>query len=261
MVYKVFISHAYDHSALCDSLVSRFNRERFNWADHSVPRQRRYLADGELLPEPEMKALLKSHIDASDVVIVIAKPIVVLRPYLRWELEYAKKAGKPILAVWRKRVDLKVSKYARDRADRCIDSWQIRSIMKAIEEMTAQSRLSTTPNPMVSADALPDMKDLMFTEELVIPELEANGEPLAPREELALEPNETVTQESPKQALAPALAAGPSPDAARNPMLTANMLEEPSSASGPKPVILATQRRRRWWQFWKSSERIQTFAK
>jgi MTH538 TIR-like domain (DUF1863) len=252
MVRKVFISHAFDHTELYNSIRNRLDRENFNWRDCSVPRNRRYLADDTPLPDDEMKRLLAPNIDECDVVVVIAKPIVGRRLWLRWELEYAQAAGKPILAVWRRQVDKRVSKYARDKADKCVDTWNIRSIMNAIDELKARPLAAAPAVLAVAIDSIPDVSPQPVVEEVIVPAAIESPEPLAPQEELALTAGETVVPEVPKDALGPTLTAGPSPDAVRTPIASIALPDSPFQPSEPpKQVIAATFAKRKWWQFWR----------
>ncbi len=252
MVCKVFISHAFDHTELYNSVRNRLDRDRFDWIDCSVPRNRRYLDDGTPLPDDEMKRLLAPHIEACDVVVVIAKPIVGRRPWLRWELEYAAASGKPILAVWRRQVDVRVSKFARDRADKCVDTWNIRSIMRAIDELKERSRGLTTRVIAVPLDSIPDVHPQPLVEEVVVPTAITSPEPLAPLEELALALDETIVPEAPKDVLAHKMTIGPLPDAGRIPIVSVVPPESQAKpADLPKPIIATTMSKRKWWQFWK----------
>ena len=125
MTCKVFISHAFSHTPLYNSLAVRLDRDLPGWYNCSVPRNRRYGFDGKPLSDQEMETLLAKHIDDCEVMVVIAKPIAGIRPWLRWEVTYAKSKGKPIIAVWRRQVDVRVSRFVLAHSDVKIDSWNI----------------------------------------------------------------------------------------------------------------------------------------
>ena len=260
MVYRVFVSHAFDHFALFDSVVSRLNSAHFNWLDCSVPKHRRYSADGKPLADEEMKALLSRHIDECDVVVVIAKPVASRRQWLRWELDYARAAGKPILAVWRRQVDLRVSKFARDRADRCVDTWNISSIIRAIEDLAARPRASDRPSSTALIQKLPVVGLDPENDDAVVPEIaSAPAEPLAPVGELALVPGESIEGKTPREALAPTferMADGDPLERAVIPSSQSHSVASEGGENSPKAVVAATQARRRWWQFWKSRDQL-----
>lgn len=188
MVYRVFISHGHEeHFALYDSLVSRFNQQRFDWLDMSVPEQRRYGVDGPL-PKHDLEQLLTEHITRADVLLVIAKPIVARKPWLRWELECAAALGKPIIALWRRQVDLRVSRIAVQKSWRQVDTWNILSIIRAIEEVVAEARNQQSSLPFSVPDPL-----TFNDEDVTIEPMVGNiTDGLARIEELALTGNEKV---------------------------------------------------------------------
>ncbi len=206
-MYRVFISHAHEeHHALYNSLVTRFGQQRFDWQDVSVPEQRRY-GFNEQLPEDEIRRRLGSQLMQADVVLVIAKPIVGRREWLKWELRCAEYLGIPIVALWRRQVDLRVSKYALEKSTRQVDTWNILSIMRAIRE-TATGAPQRDP---VDLERL--VADLPLTggDDDVIrplpPPSDVASEGLALLEELALTGDEQVysPEETPKEVLSPVL--------------------------------------------------------
>jgi MTH538 TIR-like domain (DUF1863) len=191
MAYKVFISHAFDHFELYDSIVSRLNRSGFDWIDCSVPRQRRFGADETLIPDDEMKKRLSEYIDSCEVVVAIAKPIASIRPYLRWEIEYAKLNGKPIIAVWRRQVDLKVSRFVMLHADHFVDTWNIVSIMRKIEEVVRETRRKSKQQTRRRQQIIPSRE--AFADDVeIVPLRGMLGDDLATKDELALGVGESI---------------------------------------------------------------------
>lgn len=254
MVYKVFISHAFDQGDLYNSIVTRLSASNFDWIDSSVPRHRRYLANGHPLPDDQMKALLKPHLDGCDVFVVIAKPIVSRRPWLRWELEYAKASGKPVLAVWRRKIDIRVSKFALERADRCVDTWNIRSIIRAIEELQVAQSAKPARLP-VDMSLIPDVSQLPVVEEVVMPLQVPADEPMAPVNEMALAPDEKIVDETPRDVLGPKMVPNLFPLIDAIPVADIVVLSSPAPpVDRPQEVLQAAINRRRWWQFWKPRE-------
>lgn len=256
MVYRVFISHAFDHTDLYLSLLNRFERERFDWYNCSIPRNQRYGTDGAVIPDAMMEELIAERIDSCDVVVVIAKPIVSIRRWLRYELDYAKSKGKPIIAVWRRQVDKRVSRYALAQATGYIDTWHIASIIGGIQLLADEARTKRRSAAKIETVA-PSIAPEPTAEETVTPLVDPTPGPLAPVEELALAPGETVSTEaaSPVEVLAPVLRPGPSADAPRVPLdQIAPLNASVAPAETPQEVVRATRYRRRWWQFWRPSE-------
>jgi MTH538 TIR-like domain (DUF1863) len=149
--YRVFISHAYsDHGHLYDNLVARLNGRSFNWRDVSLPRQRRVEA---ALPDATIERNLRLQIRNCDVVLAIAKPIASRRRWMKYELALAKDMGKPIVALWRRHVDRRTSRFVLDLADETVDSWEIDNIIDAVERVVAKSGITVPPREVMGKGA------------------------------------------------------------------------------------------------------------
>lgn len=261
MAYNVFISHSFDHGELYDSLVTRLNRSKFNWIDCSVPRQRRYGSDGVALSDEEMKAKLSDSIDRCDVVVAIAKPIASIRPWLRWELEYAKLNDKPIIAVWRRQVDLRISRFVMVHADTFVDTWNIKSIARKIEEVVKQSQRLRKQSEHAKNRLVPT-NEIYADDTEIVPLTGSSAEELAPVEELALSDGEIVhsPEQFPRDVIGVPSATEGNPESFPIPLHSVLPKVEQTdipAAESPRDVIsterletrnlAASEFRRHWW--------------
>ena len=174
----IFVSHPYDCSDLYRSLIDELaKRPRFHFQDHSVPATA--IVDKND-PKPEFRRRIKK----SDVVLVIARPRVSRRGFIKYELEQAKKLGKPIIGI-KPLGDKKVSRLVRQMAAVMID-WDIDEIARQIREPGSKSlHVSQIDSNVEIVDDIALLDEIAFPEQQIeavhnepaIPELPAPPRP------------------------------------------------------------------------------------
>lgn len=92
--YRVFISHAWDYGADYDRVV-RFLDEapNFRWENLSVPAH-------DPLPNHNLEYELRNQMRPADVFIIIAGMYVNHSESIDFELSFARRIGRPIIAIW-----------------------------------------------------------------------------------------------------------------------------------------------------------------
>jgi hypothetical protein len=287
VVYKVFISHAFSHHDLYANIEGRLNKQPFDWRDCSVPKHRRFGDKASDITDIELKKKIGEAIDNCDVFIAIAKPVATTRPWLVWEVEYAKSKGKPVIAYWRKGKDFRTSMLVRAAADVCISSGRINDVISAIVALAVAAR--KRPPPVANqAGSFAAWVELMEGKQLdntvkqitkvqlnlpaktrlrriprlgskalsQLPDFIPATQPLAPIDELALAPGEQIVPESPKEVLLASwnLPLFPVMEAIPIAKMVAPVMVMPSDERPQGVLASAINRRRYWWQFWKQAD-------
>ena len=92
--YRVFISHAWDYSADYDRVV-RFLDEApsFSWENLSVP-------EHDPLSTHKLDYHLRNQMRPADVFIIIAGMYVNHSDSIDFEMSFARRIGRPIIAIW-----------------------------------------------------------------------------------------------------------------------------------------------------------------
>jgi MTH538 TIR-like domain (DUF1863) len=134
----IFVSHSYKDAELHHQLVGELRkRPRFAFQDLSVP-------DITLIQEKNVKAAIRKRISECDVMLVFARPIATKSQMIQFELEAAKKLGKPIIAI-RPAGDKRISTVVRRAADVLID-WDVEDIIKQIRTPGAKTKPQAEPD-------------------------------------------------------------------------------------------------------------------
>jgi len=139
MEYQLFISHADVHHRIYGSLVNRLNDaklngRRFHWKDRSISFQRR-----SNLGHEDLRAHIQSEIQASDALVVLARPIATRREWLKWEVEVAKQFSKPVVGFGR-RGERHTSKFVRENADALVLTGRVSTLISAIATQVAEAK-------------------------------------------------------------------------------------------------------------------------
>ncbi len=129
--YKVFISHSHGQDQYYEG-VRCFLKERLGkkFRDKSIDLSRRV--------DDSWKRVAKTRIDTCDVVVVIDKPSATHSRAITFELEYAKKRQKPILAVTPREGDRGSRFVKRVTNDRC--DWNSQHIADAVIELARRNQ-------------------------------------------------------------------------------------------------------------------------
>ena len=120
----IFISHAFKDPELYYQLIAELRgRSHFNFQDLSVP-------DIRLIQSENFRPQLRQKISKCDIMLIFTRPIVGKSPNVRYELETAKRLGKPIVGI-RPVGDRNISRVVRREADVLID-WDVEQIVAQI---------------------------------------------------------------------------------------------------------------------------------
>lgn len=124
--YSVFVSHAWAHGEAYDHFALLRAADDFEFADYSVPEHDP--VEGSRLPEE-----LREQIRPASVVIVLAGMYLNHSEWMKFEFDYARDLGKPILAVrpWGAE---RMPKALAEAADETV-AWQTSSVVEAIRRL------------------------------------------------------------------------------------------------------------------------------
>lgn len=160
MPYQIFICHSYDHRSIYFDLVEKLNdAPRFEWRNMSVQYDMRLGSTDDEKDDDELRLEIGQRLADCQVFLVLTKPIAGRRRWLQWEIEHAKKLGKPIIGIARKKNDL-VSKFVRERSIDIVDTWRTDHIVHAIKGYAAEyakAEKKALRVPDVLPLALPDI--------------------------------------------------------------------------------------------------------
>ena len=129
--YRVFISHAWDYSAEYFRVV-RFLDEApdFSWENLSVP-------EHDPLSIHDLDYLLRNQMRPADVFIIIAGMYVNHSESIEFEMNFARRIGRPIIAVWPRgnlRMPVSIQRMAVEFV-----GWNGASLVRAIRQHALQT--------------------------------------------------------------------------------------------------------------------------
>lgn len=131
MAKRLFISHSWTYSERYTSMVSLLNsRPYFEWQNYSVPVSKAF----EGLTADELAEQLKNQIRPVQCVIIIGGMWTNHSDWIQFEIDFAKKIGKPILGV-RPR-SAKVIPAAVAAAADALVNWNTESIVAGIRSIS-----------------------------------------------------------------------------------------------------------------------------
>ena len=133
--YRLFISHAWTYSEGYDRLV-RFLDEapRFNWANHSSPKDRPAVDSTTVVGKRALRAALKDQIHGTHCVLIVAGMYASHREWIQAEMDIADEYGKPMIGVrpWgQERTPTAVSERVHEMV-----GWNTSSIVSAIRRLS-----------------------------------------------------------------------------------------------------------------------------
>ncbi len=89
----IFVSHSYKDADLYHQLIHELRkRPHFKFQNVSVP-------DITLIQKEDARPHIRQRIKKSDVMLIFTRPIASKSPMIRYEIDTAKKLGKPIIAI------------------------------------------------------------------------------------------------------------------------------------------------------------------
>ncbi len=128
--HKLFISHAWKYSDRYKRAVEFLNgAPNFKWSNYSVPEAKAF----EGMTSEELGEQMKRQIRPVQCVVIVSGMYVIHSDWIQYEMDFAKRIGKPILGIKRwgeKRSPQSVV----DCADEMV-SWNSASIVSAIRRL------------------------------------------------------------------------------------------------------------------------------
>lgn len=128
--YHIFISHAWDYNESYDRIVKMLDSApNFKWSNYSVSLDHPIDSD----KAKEIKEKIKIKIGQSSIFIVLAGMWVDYHKWIQFEIDTAKKYGKPILGIkpWGKqRIPIEVQEAATQMV-----GWNTSTVVSAIREL------------------------------------------------------------------------------------------------------------------------------
>jgi hypothetical protein len=122
--YKLFISHSWDYSEDYWRIVQFLNEaSNFNWKNLSVP-------EHDPVPNERLEYELRNQMRPADAFLIIAGMYAAHREWIEFELEFARRIGRPILGIKKwggERIPQAIQAAATD-----IVGWNSGSIVQAI---------------------------------------------------------------------------------------------------------------------------------
>lgn len=149
---NVFISHHHKDDASVDRLTDLLKPRGHNLRNSSIrakPENQRRL-DENRVSDRTIKRLLRMKMRWAGQVIVIIGKETHKRPWVAWEIELAKKLGKPIIGVYEHGLKDKVENPAPlEKYADAIVAWQSKSIIDAIDGQSRFENPDGTLRPNV----------------------------------------------------------------------------------------------------------------
>jgi len=93
MSLSIFISHSFDHADKLLGVMNFIRKRGIKHVNHSIPAWDRYNG-------PDIQAEIESRVRQSDRIVVILTKGIHKSPWIEAEVKWARKYGKPIIAVW-----------------------------------------------------------------------------------------------------------------------------------------------------------------
>lgn len=133
--YHIFISHAWRYGSEYDRLVSLLdNAPYFSYLNYSAPKNKplQNLDSTDVRTKSDIRAAIDRKIAPCSCVLVISGMYAVYREWMQYEIDTAKRMGKPIIAIspW----GGKVMPLAVSQAATKIVNWNTDSIVSAIRQ-------------------------------------------------------------------------------------------------------------------------------
>lgn len=129
--YRLFISHSWNHSDDYDRLIRLLKERRyFSFKDYSIPRDDPIHKAGT---DAQLRAAIRRQMAQCSVVLIPAGVYVAYSKWINIEIELAKSASKPIVAIL-PRGRKKTSAQARQAADQIV-GWNTDCVVNAIKEL------------------------------------------------------------------------------------------------------------------------------
>lgn len=132
--YKIFISHAWKCHEDYNKIIEFLNKKsNFNYINYSVPIEKPF----PKLTKAQLEEELRQQIRPVEIVLVLAGMYVAHREWIQFEIDFAKKLGKPILPIkpWGSVRYPDVLEFAEEDAV----GWNTESIVQAIRDLTGHS--------------------------------------------------------------------------------------------------------------------------
>ena len=129
-MYRVFISHAWDYSGAYATVKGWLDDAKyFSWANYSVPPEN--ALGGKT--KKELQAGLSKQIAMSQVVIIISGMYVAHSDWIQYEIDEAKRMGKPIIGIkpWGSE---RTPQAVQDAANEMV-GWNSASVVDAIRRL------------------------------------------------------------------------------------------------------------------------------
>ena len=149
---NVFISHHHKDDASVDGLTSLLKPRGHNLRNSSIrakPENQRRLRENKV-SDNVIRRLLRMKMKWAGQVIVIIGKKTHTRPWVKWEIELARKLGKPIIGVYEHGLKDKVKiPDALEKYGDAIVAWNHKSITDAIDGESRFENPDGTPRPNV----------------------------------------------------------------------------------------------------------------
>ncbi|OHZ00177.1 TIR domain-containing protein [Salinicola sp. MIT1003] len=128
--YRLFISHAWSYSERYERAVQFLNRaNNFKWTNYSVPEAKAF----ESMFDYQLEEELRQQIRPVQCVVVVSGMYVNYSRWLKFEMDFAKNLGKPVLGIRRWGAQ-RTPESVMECADEMVN-WNSQSIIDAIRRL------------------------------------------------------------------------------------------------------------------------------
>ncbi|WP_425356022.1 TIR domain-containing protein [Salinicola lusitanus] len=128
--YRLFISHAWSYSERYERAVQFLNRaNNFKWTNYSVPEAKAF----ESMFDYQLEEELRQQIRPVQCVVVVSGMYVNHSRWLKFEMDFAKNLGKPVLGIRRWGAQ-RTPESVMECADEMVN-WNSQSIIDAIRRL------------------------------------------------------------------------------------------------------------------------------
>lgn len=128
--YRLFISHAWSYSERYERAVQFLNcANNFNWANYSVPEAKAF----ESMFDYQLEEELRQQIRPVQCVVVVSGMYVNHSRWLKFEMDFAKNLGKPVLGIRRWGAQ-RTPESVMECADEMVN-WNSQSIIDAVRRL------------------------------------------------------------------------------------------------------------------------------